>query len=54
MALNVPPTAKLKIAGKTAGVLAPIYWERYKKVAIPAIAGTALAAGLFYWWKRSR
>lgn len=54
MALNIPPVAKVKIAGKTAGVLAPIYWERYKKVAIPVLAGSALAIGLAYYWKRSR
>ncbi len=54
MALNISPAAKLKIAGKTAGVLVPMYWERYKKVAVPVIAGSALAIGLAYYWKRSR
>jgi hypothetical protein len=57
MALNISPATKLKLAGKTTKarmeVLAPVYWRRYQKVAIPAAAGTALAiSGLVFAWKR--
>lgn len=58
MALNISPATKLKIAGKTAkakaDVLAPIYWRRYQKVAIPSLAGMALAISGLLFWKRSR
>ncbi|MFA5531542.1 MAG: hypothetical protein WDA11_12850 [Thiohalomonadaceae bacterium] len=59
MALNISPTTKLKLAGKTTRarmeVLAPLYWRRYQKVAIPTAtaAGAALAiSGIVLAWKR--